>query len=260
MIKNAIDTIVLVGAGNVATHLVVAFRDTGRKIIQVYDRSENSARQLAEKTGAELCSELKYIRSDADLYIIAVTDSAIENLVKELKVSNGLVVHTSGFKSIEAVRNISENYGVFYPLQTFSKNKPLDYLTIPVCIEANNEANLKLLEDLALSFSTDVRNINSEQRKMIHLAAVFANNFTNMMYGIAEEIISDKNIPFDILKPLIMETANKVMTLLPVEAQTGPARRMDEEIMHEHIEMLSRDEYKELYKKISKLIHMKYNC
>jgi len=258
MKKNSIDTIVLIGAGNVATHLAAAFKDTGRRIIQVYSRNEASAKQLAENIGVSWCCDLKDIIQDADLYIISVTDAAIENIVKELKTNGCMVVHTSGFKPMAFIKDVSENYGVFYPLQTFSKNKSLDYLSIPVCIEANNDDNLKLLEDLARSFTTDVRLINSEQRKIIHLAAVFTSNFTNAMYGVAEEILLKGDIPFNILKPLIRETADKVMLLNPTEAQTGPARRKDTETMHEHLSMLENDDYRELYEKISSLIQKKY--
>jgi predicted short-subunit dehydrogenase-like oxidoreductase (DUF2520 family) len=258
MKKNSIDTIVLIGAGNVATHLAAAFKDTGRRILQVYSRSETSAKQLAGNIGVAWCCDLKNIIQDADLYIISVTDGAIENIAKEMKTNGCMVVHTSGFKPMAVIKDVSENYGVFYPLQTFSKNKSLDYLSIPVCIEANNDDNLKLLEDLARSFTTDVRLINSEQRKIIHLAAVFTSNFTNAMYDVAEEILLKGDIPFDILKPLIRETADKVMFLNPTEAQTGPARRMDTGTMHEHLSMLENDDYRELYQKISSLIQKKY--
>ena len=259
MKKNSIDTIVFIGAGNVATHLAAAFKDTGRRILQVYSRSESSAKKLAEQVGVSWCCNINKINPDADLYIISVTDTAIVNIAKELKVTNGLVVHTSGFMPLEVIKVVSEDYGVFYPLQTFSKTKQLDFLTIPMCIEANNEDNKKLLEDLALSFSTDVRAINSEQRKIIHLAAVFACNYTNAMYAVAEEVLKSADIPFDILKPLIRETADKVMYLSPVDAQTGPARRMDATVMKEHLVMLDRDDYKKLYEKISALISKKYN-
>jgi predicted short-subunit dehydrogenase-like oxidoreductase (DUF2520 family) len=258
MNKNSIDTIVLIGAGNVATHMAAAFKNTGRKILQVYSRSEISARQLAESIGVPWCCDLKNIIQTADLYIISVTDSVIEIIAKELRVSGGMVVHTSGFEPMSTIKDVSENFGVFYPLQTFSKNKSVDFLTIPVCIEANNEDNLKLLEDLARSFTTDVRYINSEKRKIIHLAAVFTSNFTNAMYAVAEEILLNADIPFDILKPLIRETADKIMQLNPAEAQTGPARRMDVETMREHISMLENGNHRELYEKISSLIQKKY--
>jgi len=159
---------------------------------------------------------------------------------------------------MDAIVKISKNIGVFYPLQIFTKEKPVNFLTIPLCIEANNNVNQRLLEDLALSFTSDVRIINSTQRKKIHLAAVFACNFTNHLYQVAEEIINSCDVPFDILKPLIKETADKVMKINPHDAQTGPARRNDVEVMHQHLKMLNDDDNKELYLKLSSMISKKY--
>jgi len=255
---NSIHTVVFIGAGNVATHLFEAFQNTGRTIIQVYSRSENAARSLADKYGTSHTCDLKLIDKNADLYIISVTDSAIPMIAQELRLDNKLVVHTSGFHTMDAIAGVSENIGVFYPLQTFTKDRPVNFLTIPVCIEANNDQNLRLLEDLALSFTTDVRFINSAQRKKIHLAAVFACNFTNHLYQVAEEIINSCDVPFDILKPLIKETANKVMSITPHDAQTGPARRNDIEVMEQHLKMLDDDANKELYLKISGMIKKKF--
>jgi predicted short-subunit dehydrogenase-like oxidoreductase (DUF2520 family) len=255
---NSIRTIVFVGAGNVATHLIEAFHNTGREILQVYSRSELSAKSLAERNGISFTCNPELLNKDADLYIISVTDSALPGIAAMLNLGSKLVVHTSGTHSIDIINSISENTGVFYPLQTFTHDRPVNFLTIPLCIEANNEENLKLLQDLALSFTTDVRYIDSGQRKKIHLAAVFANNFTNSLYGVAEEILKSCDLPFDILKPLIKETSEKVLSMNPRDAQTGPARRNDIEVMEQHLAMLDNEEYRELYVLISEMIKKKF--
>jgi predicted short-subunit dehydrogenase-like oxidoreductase (DUF2520 family) len=256
---NSIHTIVFIGAGNVATHLAEAFQDTGRKILQVYSRTENSAKLLADKINAKFTTDLNQVIPDADLYIISVADSALPQLAKKIKTGKSIAVHTSGFYEMNVLENISENIGVFYPLQTFSKNRKIDFLTIPICIEANSEENLKLLEDLALSFSSNIHFVDSKQKKILHLAAVFTSNFTNHMYSIAEEILKNENIPFDILKPLIKETAEKAIEVNPSESQTGPARRNDNTVMEQHLKMLENNDYKELYEKLSEMIKKKYH-
>ena len=259
MTINSIHTIVLIGAGNVATHLADAFQNTGRKILQVYSRTEYSAKSLAEKIGVKYTNDINEIITDADLYIVSLADSAISDIVKKINFEEQLVVHTSGFHEMNVLNDVSENIGVFYPLQTFSKNRKIDFISIPVCIEANSEESLKLLEDLALSFSSNVQYINSEKRKILHLAAVFASNFTNQMYSIAKEILINEKISFDILKPLIKETAKKAIEINPLESQTGPARRNDTNVMEQHIKMIENENYKELYEKLSEMVIAKYN-
>ena len=256
---NSIHTIVFIGAGNVATHLAEAFQNTGREIMQVYSRTENSAKILADKIGAKYTDDLNKIIPDADLYIISVADSALPLIVKNINLGESLVTHTSGFHEMNVLKNISKNIGVFYPLQTFSKNRKVDFISIPMCIEANSEENIKLLEDLALSFSSNIHFINSEQKKVLHLAAVFTSNFTNQMYSIAEEILNNEKISFDILKPLIKETAKKAIDINPYESQTGPARRNDIIVMAHHLKMLENKKYKELYEMMSEMVKAKYN-
>ncbi len=258
MKTNTISSIVFIGAGNVACKLSEGFKDTGRKVLQVYSRTESSARELASIVNAGFTSDFNKIDKGADIYIISVSDSEVPEIVKNLGLGKSLVVHTSGIHAIEILENVSENIGVFYPLQTLSKNRKVDFLSIPVCVEANKEENLALLEDLARSFTTDVRYVDSPKRKIIHLAAVFASNFTNQMYSIAEEIIKESEIPFDILKPLILETAKKIMDMGTYEAQTGPARRKDENVINQHLEMLKKSDYKEFYSMLSEMIAKKY--
>ncbi|NTW33139.1 MAG: DUF2520 domain-containing protein [Bacteroidetes bacterium] len=251
--------IVFIGAGNVATNLAVAYKNTGINIFQIYSRMEINAIQLAKKTGASYTDKLSSVADDADLYIIAVSDTILPAIVNELKIKNKFVVHTSGFHSIDVLSGISENYGVLYPLQTFSKNRLLDFTLIPVCIEANSLENTTLLESIARVISSDIKKINSVKRKKIHLAAVFACNFTNYMYNIAQDILKTENVSFDIIKPLLIETANKILEQNPSDAQTGPARRNDNMIIIEHINMLDENKYRILYKIISENISEIYN-
>ncbi|MFH1319828.1 MAG: Rossmann-like and DUF2520 domain-containing protein [Bacteroidota bacterium] len=265
--------IVMLGAGNVATHLGMALKEAGYNIVQVFSRTERSASQLAGRLATEYTNDIKKITSGADIYIIAVKDGAITTVVETLQLVrqladatslqiNGLIVHTSGTISIDVLKDVSENIGVFYPLQTFSKNVvetrcsvSLLFKNIPICIEANNKSNEDILLNLAGSISENVHLINTQQRKLLHLAAVFACNFSNHMYAVAEDILKKGNLPFDMLKPLIIETANKIENNSPNDMQTGPAIRGDQMIMVEHLEYLAElPEYREMYKLISESI------
>ncbi|MEZ5195025.1 MAG: DUF2520 domain-containing protein [Bacteroidales bacterium] len=244
--------IVLIGAGNVATHLGIALSKSGNEIVQVYSRTDNSAIALARKLDTEFTTSLSSINRNADLFLLTVSDDALSNVLKDLNVGNNLLVHTSGFLSMDALARNSENYGVFYPLQTFSKSRSVEMRTMPVCIEANSEKSLGILKSLARQISDDVRNVNSEQRRKLHLAAVFACNFANYMYSVAAQILEDSGIDFDILKPLIAETAAKIQDMIPLEAQTGPAIRGDKSIMDAHLKMLEQyPEFRAIYKLIS---------
>ncbi|MBN2173320.1 MAG: DUF2520 domain-containing protein [Bacteroidales bacterium] len=247
--------IVLIGAGNVATHLGLALKDNGYRILQVYSRTIPSASHLAGKLHSDFSTDLEKINLKADLYIISVPDDAVGELVYKIKLKDRLVVHTSGSLPMDILKNSSSNYGVVYPLQTFSKTRKVDFEHIPICVEANSKLGLETLKRFAGTISGDVRDVNSEQRKKLHLAAVFACNFPNFMYSISAEIVKQANIDFSILRQLIKETAEKVMELDPLEAQTGPAKRGDQKIMEKHLEMLKGfPEFKEIYQLLSERI------
>ncbi len=252
--------IVMIGAGNVATHLAFALQQKGFSINQVYSRSETSAKLLAQKLESPYTVEIRSLEQSADIYIIAVSDDAIGTVAEKLKFDNQVIVHTSGSVPMDVLKAGSKRTGVVYPLQTFSKSREIDFQNIPVCIEASSDELLAKLEKFISTISNDVRHVNSEQRRVLHLAAVFACNFPNFMYAIAEDIISDAGLNLDILRPLIKETADKVMSRSPLEAQTGPARRNDEASLHKHLDLLRRyPEYKDLYEMISQAIRKKYN-
>jgi len=244
-------TITLIGAGNVATHLGKAFLNNGFSINQVYSKSIDNAYSLASELNAMPCDDVKFITDESDIYIICIKDDAINDIVEQISFKNKIIAHTSGSIPL-SVLNGFNNYGIFYPLQTFSKNKNVTINEVPFCIEANNDETKNTLLDLAKSLSNNVNEINSEQRKKIHLAAVFACNFTNYMYSISEDILNQSNIDLDILKPLIIETAKKIQNNSPKTMQTGPAKRNDDVVLKNHIELLANSkDYQDIYKIIT---------
>jgi len=238
-----------------ATQLGLALHNEGYLISQVYSRSQKNASILSKKLKAEAISDIKKLSSDSTIYIIAVKDDAIESVAKQLKLKDKIVIHTSGSVSMEVLQKSSKNYGAFYPLQTFSKEKQSNFKTIPICIEANNNNTSTTLQYFAKSISSNVKRVNSEQRKKIHLAAVFACNFSNHMYAIAEQLLAKDKLSLDLLKPLIEETANKIKENKPSKVQTGPAIRKDKNTMDAHLKMLSKEkDLKKMYELISKSI------
>jgi predicted short-subunit dehydrogenase-like oxidoreductase (DUF2520 family) len=248
-------SIVLIGTGNIATHLFDTFNlQSSIEVVQVVGRSEKSLSYFTNRT--DVCYIDDSIKN-ADVYIIAVTDDAINTVSEKLNNKNGLVVHTSG--SVPLARlNSNKNRGVFYPLQTFTKGKEVDFKTIPICIETNIESDIKTLNVLAQTISNTVYQISTNERQHLHVAAVFVNNFTNYMFTLGNEICEENNVPFDILKPLIYETVSKISNLKPLDAQTGPAKRNDIETMQRHIDQLHSKEKKNIYKLLSEAIQKKY--
>ena len=241
----------IIGSGNVAQHLIVAFsKTTDIELVQVFARKDAAVAHLTSPD--KIYTNFNDIIA-ADLFIIAITDDAITEVSAAIPFSNELVVHTSGSVSIEAIDN-KNRPGVFYPLQTFSKSKEVDFKTIPICIETKSEKDFQILEKVAKSISNTVYKINSEQRKALHIAAVFVCNFVNHLYQIGNDICIENDLPFDILKPLIQETANKILTLSPYQAQTGPAKRKDIQTINAHLSFLSDENQKEIYKMLTKSI------
>ena len=243
-------SIVLIGTGNVAHHLFDAFLlQQGVLVKQVYGRNKQSLEYFSKN--CKVTSNANAIE-EADLFIIAVNDDAIFEVSTILKDKKGIVAHTSGTVAIENISNTRS--GVFYPLQTFTKNKKLDFSNIPICIEANNKKDLKVIGQLAKSISTQVHEVSSAQREKLHLAAVFVNNFTNHMYSIGHEICRKDGIPFGILKPLMEETIAKLEFLSPKKTQTGPAKRNDLLTMQKHLAAIDNPLHKKIYQLISESI------
>jgi len=245
----------IIGSGNVAQHLIVALQ----KSIAEGAEIEITTAFSRQKSALSNLLDSKIIATDwmnlkeADLYIIAVSDSAVSEVSEKIPFKNKLVVHTSGAVSSEAI-NTNNRKGVFYPLQTFSKNVAVNFKTIPICIESENAADLELIKKVAHTISDSVYEINSEQRKALHVAAVFVNNFTNNLYKIGSDICNENNIPFEIILPLIIETANKINRLSPKDAQTGPAQRNDLDTINTHLAFLKNEKQKNIYKILTQSI------
>jgi predicted short-subunit dehydrogenase-like oxidoreductase (DUF2520 family) len=225
-------SVLLVGKGNVATHLHDTFLSIDNIVFT----------QISSR-------DLKNIPK-ADITIVAVSDDAIAEVSSKIK--NTFVVHTSGACSINELKNTT-NKGVIYMLQTFSKDKKVDFNEVPFCLEAENKKDEEQLKELANLIGEKIYSINSEQRKALHVAAVFVNNFTNYMYNIGSDICKERRVPFDILLPLIKETASKIETLSPEKAQTGPAIRKDKTTIKNHLDLLNKEQQK-IYKLITKSI------
>jgi predicted short-subunit dehydrogenase-like oxidoreductase (DUF2520 family) len=235
----------IIGSGNVAQHLIQAFQLNSQiELVQVVARDIKKVAHLLDSN--RVISDYTQLQ-EADLYIIAVSDDAIAEVSLALPFENRLIAHTSGTVGLD-VLNSKNRPAVFYPLQTFSKDKPIDFKSVPVCLEAENETDVQILKQLAHSISNAVYEINSEQRKALHVAAVFVNNFVNYLYQMGNEICDANAIPFEILKPLIQETANKIATLSPKNAQTGPAKRNDLKTIAAHEEFLKDENQAAIYK------------
>lgn len=244
-------TVNIIGAGNVAYHLYKALKKADKyKLQNVAVRSLEKAKSFVDEY--LLVDDVALLKK-ADITIISVTDSAIESISMLIPYTGSLVVHTSGTTAMNVIDN-KHKKGVFYPLQTFSKSKEIDFKSIPLCLEAESDDDLKNLKDLANSLSSKVYEISSQQRKSLHVAAVFVSNFTNHMYAIGEDICTKNNVSFDVLKPLIKETANKIEYLNPKDAQTGPAIRHDDKTLNAHKEFLSNNLQNEIYQLITKSI------
>lgn len=240
--------VILIGSGNVATHLFQAFsKANGVEVVQVFSRtlSKDFPSHLQTSNFNEIL--------EADVYVISVSDNAIGTVSNQLPFENRLVVHTSGSTDFD-VLDVKNKRGVFYPLQTFTKNKAVDFSEIPICLETENTLDYEILDKLAKSISNSVIKIDGIQRKALHVSAVFVCNFVNHLYQIGNEICKENNIPFHILQPLIEETAQKIKSLSPKEAQTGPAVRNDSKTIEKHIDFLTDESRKELYKILTKSI------
>lgn len=249
--------IVLIGAGNLATHLGKALHAAGHDMVQVFSRTMQSAETLASLLDAEPLTDMAQVRDDADVYIFSVKDSALEQLISQLCGGEKKVfLHTAGSMPMSVFREKALHYGVLYPMQTFSKQREVDFSIIPCFIEANDEFALKQIEGLAGQISHRVYRLSSEDRKYLHLSAVFACNFANHCYAASQELLQQHGIPFDVMLPLIDETAAKVHGMTPKEAQTGPAVRYDENVIGKQIRLLENQPYfQKIYDCMSKSIH-----
>ena len=250
--------ITLIGAGNLATQLGKSLKKAGVIVSQVYSRTEESARTLGELLEAEWLTDIKALRDEADVYIFSVKDSVLCELITEVCKGRGdkLFLHTAGSMPMSCFEGKAQHFGVFYPMQTFSKAKDVCFENIPVFIEGDSSETEEVIRSLANMLSKRVITLSSADRKYLHLAAVWACNFTNYCYSVASDILSEHGIPFDVMLPLINETTEKIQKISPKEAQTGPAVRGDKNVMGQQLELMSdRADLQELYKMLSKGIN-----
>lgn len=242
--------VVILGSGNVASHLALAISKSGHSIAQIFSKTYEHAAELADKVGAQAASSLDQLDTDADLYLFSVTDNALPLLAEQMPRTKGVWAHTAGSVSVEVLAK-HKDYGVFYPLQTFSRCRKLDYATLPIYLDYYSELAKSTLEEMAGSITACVYKADDNQRKQLHLAAVFACNFTNHIYAIAEHLLSEAGLPAEALAPLIKETADKINILPAGKAQTGPAARRDTDTMQKHLNLLSDDNLKKVYRMMS---------
>ena len=255
-------SIVLIGAGNLATNLGKALYAKGFLIKQVFSRTAESASTLARQLEADYTTSLADIDPYARLYITSLSDEAFASRIDEIVGDRrqGLWVHTAGSLPMNLWQGKVEHYGVFYPMQTFSKQREVDFKNVPIFIEASSTEDATFLQEVAAVLSEQVYEATSEQRKCLHLAAVFTCNFTNHMYALAEELLQHYHLPFEAMLPLIDETARKVHTLSPSVAQTGPAVRNDSHVMEHHLSMLAdRPDLQNIYRLLSESIRQRHH-
>lgn len=243
--------VTILGAGNVAQHLYKVFSASVEITVnQWYNRHLEHLQMF--KNDVDIVDDISLLK-EADIYIIAVSDDAVAEISEQLPFSNKLIVHTSGSVNLHHLDKKNRR-GVFYPLQTFSKNAELNFNDVPICIEVEHKADYHVLKDLAIAIGSPYHRVNSPQRAALHLAAVFVNNFTNQLYRVAHEITESEGVDFNILKPLIKETAKKVDTLSPFMAQTGPAKRNDKKTIKKHLATLDKEIHKDIYILLTKAI------
>lgn len=250
--------VVWIGAGNLATQLGLAFRAAGHETLQVFSRTMASAAALADQLGCPATDDADAVAAGADVYVFSVKDSALEDLVARIapRVGEALCLHTAGSMPMDVFRGQAVRYGVFYPMQTFSKSCPVDFRRIPVFVEACNGETYAQVEGLAHTVSDKVYGADTEKRRMLHLAAVFACNFANHCYALSDLLLQEAGIPFEVMLPLIDETARKVHHLSPAKAQTGPAVRYDRNVIGRQMAMLDGNpEMQVLYDRMSRSIH-----
>lgn len=249
--------ITFIGAGNLATNLCKAAKDAGHNIRQIYSRTEESAATLAHIVGAPYTIDLTTINMESDIYIVSVKDDVLQNVANRLRerVGERLIVHTAGSMPMDVIP--SSRRGVFYPMQTFSRKKTVSFREIPCFLEASNPMDLAFLHEFAASVSSNIHDMSSNDRRYLHLAAVFCCNFANHCYAIGAELLrAHGNIPFEVMLPLISETAGKLRQLSPEQAQTGPAVRWDTNVIDKHISLLSETrQWQDIYRLLSQSIH-----
>lgn len=247
--------IVLVGAGNLATRLGIELQKRGCEIMQVYSRTGQSAQMLADILHVPYTTDLSGLKEHADLYIFSLKDNVLPEVISKVRYTGGVWVHTAGSVDIEVFNGYTPRYGVFYPLQSFSKSRAFDFSKVAIFTEANSETDASALIQLGSLLSSRVVPMSSEKRRYLHLSAVFACNFTNHLYTIAFKLLEEHGIDGTVLLPLTEETEAKIHEMHPYDAQTGPAVRFDTNVIAKHLELLNDPDLQSVYELISNHIH-----
>lgn len=251
-----IHDIVLIGAGNAATHIGRACVSRGIRVRYVFSRREESREKLASTVGARPLDDLASLGNiePVDLILLSISDDAIREVASKIPKGDFIVAHTSGVTPIDAMGDHSER-GIFYPVQSLQQEREINFREVPICLEASDEVTHDRLKQLADEIAGPTYDLNSEQRRWLHLAAVFANNFTNQLYGISDELLEKYGMPLEVLQPLIEETARRITEDKPAQLQTGPASRGDKESIEKHRKMLeNHPDWLEVYDAITKMI------
>ena len=249
--------IVLVGAGGLATNLGLALHEAGHDVLAVFSRTMEHARILAERIGSQPTDDICMLPHAADLFIVSVKDAVLTDVVQQLVQGREeqFFAHTAGSMPLELFQGPAHHYGVFYPMQSFSKERRINFSEVPVFLEASDVQTLTLLKTLSATLTPHIYELSTDERRYLHLAAVFACNFANHCYALSAEILQQHGLPFSVMLPLIDETARKVHYLSPLEAQTGPAIRYDLNVINKQQQLLDDPAMKELYERLSKSIY-----
>ncbi len=251
---------VVIGSGNVAWHLIRAFSSRGIEVLQLLGRNRDTTAAMSEYFGIPYIMNPKSLITDADIYLVTVQDDQIRAIAENLRLPGQLVVHTSGFTGLEAIREVSGKTGVIWPLQTLTRGKEVVFTSIPLFLEANSPESLETLRSFSALISDRVYVADSPTRQKIHLAAVIAGNLTNHLYTLSARILEQEQVPWDVLAPLIRETARKAAEGHPAESQTGPAVRQDIRVLEKHLDLLREEpEFREIYRLISENIIQKHH-
>ena len=249
--------IVLVGAGGLATNLGLALHEAGHDVLAVFSRTMEHARILAERIGSQPTDDICALPNEADLFIVSVKDAVLTDVVQQLVQGREeqYFAHTAGSMPLTLFQGMARHYGVFYPMQSFSKERRINFSEVPVFLEASDVQTLTLLKTLSATLTPHIYELSTDERRYLHLAAVFACNFANHCYALSAEILQQHGLPFNVMLPLIDETARKVHYLSPLEAQTGPAIRYDLNVINKQQQLLDDPAMKELYERLSKSIY-----
>ena len=251
--------IVLIGSGNVATQFGLAFQQSGHRIIQVYSRTTGNARRLARKLKCEYTIDQNKISFETDLFFVAFSDSATADFTGTFNPKEKLIVHTSGSLPLSVFNSKVKNCGVLYPMKSFTKAQKTDMQEVTFFVEGNSKIAEKKVLAIAKQFSENVHSVTSRQRFVIHLAAVFANNFPNHLLAISELLLKSEQLSLRLFYPMIEQTFSKIRQFSPAELQTGPAKRGDKKTIDAHLRYLTGfPEFKEIYKLLSSSIEKKY--